>query len=59
MEADLDLVVPMLIKKSAESNGFICEEANKALQVGHAFGLGVGLTGRVCVRVCVSVCVCV
>ena len=33
MEADLDLIVPMLIKKSAESNGFICDEANKALQV--------------------------
>ena len=32
MEADLDLIVPVLIKKSAESNGFICDEANKALQ---------------------------
>lgn len=32
MEADLDLVVPMLIKKSSETNGFICDEANKALQ---------------------------
>jgi len=31
MEADLDLIVPVLIKKAGESNGFICEEANKAL----------------------------
>ena len=31
MEADLDLIAPVLIKKSAESNGFICDEANKAL----------------------------
>eukprot|EP00965_Chrysotila_dentata_P185747 6132167-Pleurochrysis_carterae.AAC.2 len=32
-EADLDIVVAMLIKKSAESNGFICAEADRALQV--------------------------
>ena len=31
MEADLDLIVPVLIKKAGESNGFICDEANKAL----------------------------
>lgn len=31
MEADLDLIVPMLIKKSAETSGFIADEANKAL----------------------------
>jgi hypothetical protein len=31
MEADLDLIAPVLIKKSAESNGFIAEEANRAL----------------------------
>jgi len=31
MEADLDLIVPMLIKKSAETNGFIADEANRAL----------------------------
>jgi len=31
MEADVDLIVPMLIKKAGETNGFICEEANRAL----------------------------
>jgi len=31
IEADLDLIVPVLIKKAGESNGFICDEANKAL----------------------------
>lgn len=31
MEADLDLITPVLIKKCAESNGFIAEEANRAL----------------------------
>ena len=31
MKADLDLIVPVLIKKAGESNGFICDEANKAL----------------------------
>ncbi|KAL3898954.1 MAG: hypothetical protein SGPRY_012735 [Prymnesium sp.] len=31
MEADVDLIVPMLIKKAGETNGFICDEANRAL----------------------------
>ena len=30
-QADLDLIVPVLVKKSAESNGFIADEANRAL----------------------------